>query len=515
MTNYAGTPVTSTGTPSTYTLTVPTGVATWMCGLIAMGSPNSTAYTITTAGSAGSPTFTAIDARAAGNMYVRVLKVTGVKAGDTITITPSAGTSLEIAHFYSDTHDFTAASVQAAVRGSSVSTCTTGSITPASAQVVEVVSLERTTATPTTVSSVTSSGSETVSQIAYNEATGNPAVSVYFGEFTASAASSRTATVTYSGGSGNGYAAAILTSGITAPNPGVPLDYTSATDTISTGAAFYTSATDTLSTPLEMRSVPFGYADVATMLASAGTSTPIYFAHRGGSVDWAEMSMRAYTQAVYWGCGALEISLARTSDGVWFGLHDQYLDRTSGVTGSVDPSTMTWSYLQAHYAISAGQPVGETTQPYMRIEDLVAAYGASHILMIDPKYGLTNLTDLLDLLDDLYGDLSLTTGDRVMLKSYGVSAMTLPTAASGRSIKTWGYFYPADSANYATYVGRWDTLGFDYTGTSGDWSTFMTAASTTPVFGHICPNAAAVTTGTSRGAVGAVVSGVKAAVPRA
>jgi hypothetical protein len=589
MTKYLGTPVTSTGTPGSYSLTVPTGVATWMTGLIAMGSPNSTAYTITTTGSAGTPTFTAIDARAAGNMYVRVLKVTGVKAGDTITITPSAGTSLEIGHYYDDTVDFTAASVSAAVRGSSVSTCTTGSLTPASSQKVEIVSLERTTATPTTVSSVTSSGSETVTQTSYDEATGNPAVSVYFGEFTASAAAARTATVTYSGGSGNGYAAAVLTSPISAPNPGVPIHYTSATDTLSTAHAYYTSATDTLATPLEVRPFPFGYASVSAFLAAASTSTPVYVAHRGGSIDWPEMTLYAYTQAGYWGCGALEVSLAQTRDGVYFGLHDSTLNRTSGsavantrasgttassptvtdsavtaldqgraVTGtgipastfvgtvtpgvsyllsssattqsnvnatatgsptltltySTDPTVLTWAQIQAVYSVSASLPSGQTAKPYMRLEDIVSAYGSSHVLFIDPKL-IFSVGPLFTLLGTLYTALGLTLGDRVVIKYYGVSATTVPSAAQALGMKTWGYFYQADSANFATYAdSRWDILGLDYTADATTWSTFMGIASTKPVLAHICPDAAAVTTGTGRGAVGAIVSGVKEAITR-
>lgn len=57
-----------------------------------------------------------------------------------------------------------------------------------------------------------------------------------------------------------------------------------------------------------------------------------YVAHRGGSREWPEMSLHAYTQAGFWGVGALEVSLARTSDGVWFGLHDADINRTSGTT---------------------------------------------------------------------------------------------------------------------------------------------------------------------------------------
>ena len=46
-----------------------------------------------------------------------------------------------------------------------------------------------------------------------------------------------------------------------------------------------------------------------------------------------EDSIHAYRQSVAHGYRALEISVARSADGVWFGLHDTTLDRTSGTVG--------------------------------------------------------------------------------------------------------------------------------------------------------------------------------------
>src|SRR4051794_28007721 len=60
---------------------------------------------------------------------------------------------------------------------------------------------------------------------------------------------------------------------------------------------------------------------------------PFYVAHRGGSDDWPECSLLAYRESVARGVDALEMPLARSQDGVWFGLHDETLDRTSGTTG--------------------------------------------------------------------------------------------------------------------------------------------------------------------------------------
>jgi hypothetical protein len=298
----------------------------------------------------------------------------------------------------------------------------------------------------------------------------------------------------------------------TPPAPtGVPVKYASATDTLTTGALFYTSATDTLTTPVEVRPFNPGYADAASMLSGASTSSPFYCAHRGGSDVWPEMSLHAYTQAGFWGVGALELSVSRTSDGVWFGLHDDTLDRTSGLAGgtNLDPSTLTWAQIQASYQISADIPAGQTAKPYMRIEDYCAAYGDSHVTFLDPKNDVAHLTELLDLVD---ANITGTLADRVVLKYFGVSGMTVPNAAAARGMKTWGYFYQASATDLPTYAGRWDILGMDYSADNTAWTAVTSYGK--PVMSHICASPANVTAGTSRGAVGAMVSGVTATITR-
>ena len=79
--------------------------------------------------------------------------------------------------------------------------------------------------------------------------------------------------------------------------------------------------------PAQMRVMPSGYPSIDAMVSQRG----FLVAHRGGSASWPEMSMRAYTNSVAHGAGALEVSTHRTSDGVWVLAHDQNLKR-------VDPS---------------------------------------------------------------------------------------------------------------------------------------------------------------------------------
>jgi len=303
--------------------------------------------------------------------------------------------------------------------------------------------------------------------------------------------------------------------GQAAANPGVPIKYTSAPDTLTDGKLFYTSATDTLSTPLEVRPFPTGYASVAAMLAT----NPFYVAHRGGDLDWPEMSLHAYTQSGFWGVGALEISLARTSDGVWFGLHDSSLDRTTLGTGggsgtTLVASSMTWAQVQQNQINypSVNNP-SSLPQPYMRWEELMAAYYGTHVIFVDPKVAQAFTAELLNMMDAMPN--SPTT--QFVAKSYGVTGNAgnttgFPHDAAARGYKTWGYFYEADYSNVPTYQGRFDILGMDYTATASSWTQIMSYGK--PVIGHIAPNAAAVTTALGFGATGVMVSGVQEAISR-
>lgn len=262
--------------------------------------------------------------------------------------------------------------------------------------------------------------------------------------------------------------------------------------------------------PGDYKVVRPGYSSVTEMLAQ----TTFYCAHRGGSRDFPEMSLYAYGQSALVGYPALELSLARTSDGVWFGLHDSTLDRTSGVSG-VDPSTLTWAQVQA-YEILGSVATNNPTQPnrpYMRWEELIDMYYFSHVIFVDPKVAISYRSELLDMMDALPNST-----DKFVAKYYGVSGGAGNTSgwnfdAKARGYTTWGYFYAADSANYATYAPRWDILGMDYTAAQSYWDDLAAAGTGQPMMGHICPDAAAVSTALSKGADGVMVSGVKSAVP--
>jgi hypothetical protein len=251
--------------------------------------------------------------------------------------------------------------------------------------------------------------------------------------------------------------------------------------------------------------VDTAYADVATMLAA----NPFFVAHHGCSRSWPEMSLYAYSQSVLSGYGALELSLARTSDGVWFGLHDATLDRTSGVTGKT-ASAMTWAQVQEYQILgsTAADDPTQPSRPYMRWEEIIAAYYPSHVIFVDPKNSLAASSELMVKMNALPG----TPQDHLVCKGYGVSGNAQNTSgwakvAADNGYHRWGYFYDTDAANFAAYQGRWDILGMEIAADASVWTTMLGFGK--PVIGHVVPDGASARSVESKGAVGLMVSGAE------
>lgn len=235
-------------------------------------------------------------------------------------------------------------------------------------------------------------------------------------------------------------------------------------------------------------------------------SSPFYIAHRGGSANWPEMSLYAYRNAVDRRVDALEVSLARTSDGVWFGLHDRTLDRTSGTTDFV-AAEHSWAEVQEHSITAAGtDDPNQAAQPYMRFEALIEAHGTTHTIFVDPKWtSPEHYPELLDIMDA-----SLENPAETFIAKFYCTGDKWAAAARDRGFTTWGYYYAAeieaDTALLPSTQQRWDILGMDYDGSSSAWED--AAAYDKPIIGHIVPSDAAAATAISKGATGLMVSGV-------
>lgn len=232
-----------------------------------------------------------------------------------------------------------------------------------------------------------------------------------------------------------------------------------------------------------------GFSSVAEMLATPGFT----WAHRGSSSRYPEMSLHAYTQAVRLGYGALEVSFGRTSDGVWVGLQDNSLNRTSGATGLPAISTMTWAQVQA-YQNTLG--VQGNPQPYMRWEEIRDTYGQSHVLVLDPRsynWGAYR-TEFLAMCDQLGPE-------RVIVKQWAPN-IDMANAAKARGYQCMGYGLNefVDDPNMATYLDTWTLLGIELHANGEAWDAVRSANK--PIVAHNADSQADYHLAVSRGAAG-------------
>ncbi len=233
---------------------------------------------------------------------------------------------------------------------------------------------------------------------------------------------------------------------------------------------------------------------------------PFYVAHRGGGADSPEMSLAGYRKAVANGADGLELSLARTSDGVWFGLHDPTLDRTSGTQGFV-ASQHTWAEVRQHQISAQGVRTSAGTrspQPYMTLEQLIHAFGGSHVIFVDPKaVDHRYYRELLDVLDRSVDDPTST----FVAKSY-YDNDDWAQAARARGYTTWGYYYAKDIDGHPgvlrTTERDWDLLGLDVQAPAATWKQVLAYGK--PVIAHVVTNEAEAQTALRRGAQGLMVS---------
>ena len=249
------------------------------------------------------------------------------------------------------------------------------------------------------------------------------------------------------------------------------------------------------------RTLQVGYTSVSEML-----SRPTFYSvHRGGSDTEPEMTMEAYERSAERGFGMLEVSLARTSDGVWFGLHDETLDRTSGVEGLPPVSEMTWADV-ARYQVTLND--GGSPQPYMSWTEFVSAFAHTHVVLVDPKYasGSGHLDDFLDMVQRDVGT------DRAVIKAYG-SDTRLADRARERGFTTWGYYYESDvtDGTLDRTQDHWSLLGMNWDASAEAWAAVTGYGK--PVIAHVIESDEQRDIAKAKGARGFQVSNIDAVQP--
>jgi hypothetical protein len=252
------------------------------------------------------------------------------------------------------------------------------------------------------------------------------------------------------------------------------------------------------------------------------TDRPFVMAHRGGSRDYQEHSMRGYTQCAIVAADALEFSLARTSDGVYFGLHDDTLNRTtSGLAANYKPGEHTWAEISAlTQDLSNRGDTRFTTAPYMKLQDLIDTYGSSHTIFVDPKViGGTYFNEMITLLKT-FKDYKNT-----FVGKYYHTGTNVADLFSAQGMATWGYSYTGDVTGTNTdgtaYTGvrtsatasKWTMLGLEYSASQAAWDQILSIAGSKKVIAHICPTLATAQEGVAKGAKGIQASGINSVSP--
>lgn len=219
--------------------------------------------------------------------------------------------------------------------------------------------------------------------------------------------------------------------------------------------------------------------------------------------------MKAYRDSVARHVDALEISLSRTVDGVWFGLHDDTLDRTSGTHGFV-ASEHTWKEVQQHRITlrppAAPAKASVEPQPYLRLEELIEAYGKTHAIFVDPKSVRNRY--YAELFAILKSGVKNPT-ETFIAKSYcGLTSWA--DAARQHGYTSWGFYYgatmKASPTQLATTQSHWDLLGLDYGAPKPAWDAMRQYKK--PIIGHVIPTKAAAHEARSMGAQGLMISGI-------
>jgi hypothetical protein len=245
-------------------------------------------------------------------------------------------------------------------------------------------------------------------------------------------------------------------------------------------------------------------ADVTDMLSR----DVFYWAHRGGSDHWGEFTRLAYDECVKWGAPALELSLNRTSDGVWFGLHDEFLNRTSpgqGLPVGADPTTMTWAQVNALYNVT-----GNVVAKYLTLTEFLSRYkNTGSILILDAKYAYRTPAWQDELLGIV---LAQWPANRIVGKG-DLNNSGWANKCHALGIKTWGYLYSTNIGDLPTKHSPWDILGFEFDAPQSEWNTVLAYGK--PVVGFLIADQTGADMALSKGAAGLQCTNVIKVIPRA
>lgn len=249
--------------------------------------------------------------------------------------------------------------------------------------------------------------------------------------------------------------------------------------------------------PASVRLLKPGFANVAAAVATPGAT----WAHRGGSEFYPDMSEYGYDQSILRGFGVLEFSAQRTSDGWWFGCHNPDINEVANETGLPLIKDMTRAEIET-YANKDNPTVLNPSRPFFGLEEFLAKYGDTHVLVMDPKNALSFNTEFLSICDGIVAP------ERLIWKYYlgDVGSFLASNGAQAALNRgwggTWGYGYTANM-NDGSFVEQgskpsWTLLGLEIGASQAHWDEAIAIGK--PMTGHIASSQASYDTAISKGA---------------
>ena len=366
----------------------------------------------------------------------------------------------------------------------------------------------------------------------------------------ATAGATGTAVATYQNPqASNGAALLIGFPGVETTTPTIPklagkvVDETGAI--VNVGLTATAAASDGSGSVVEVGLAKLDYVHGGLTVQDLSTISRVWtMGHRGGSIDYQEHSERGYFECAINHIDVMEFSVGISSDGVLFGLHDDTLNRTSSSLGptaanggtDVKPTDLTWAQIsQLVQDLPNRGDTRFTTAPYLKLDDFVDRWAATHTLAFDPK--LLNTTQrrtiLMPRLQQIPSYRSHVIG------KYYTTGTAIADEFHGIGCPVWGYSYTADvgaleplsSSPDGTEAGRrfivrtdsqstsataskWDYLGLEYAADARAWAAIKTIAGSKRVLGHIVGTVANADSAVAKGANALQVAGVRAVMAK-
>jgi len=268
--------------------------------------------------------------------------------------------------------------------------------------------------------------------------------------------------------------------------------------TLTGGGSLTATTTPAAATTVNLSSAGTLTAHKAGPLDTWLRNPTLYVAHRGGSADWPEETLYAYTQAATWANAAtlaLECSVWMSSDGVFVASHDQTTGRIFNGT-SYDINVTPWATLSTLTTKVGGYPIA-------RLDNLLPAF-PDRAWFVENK-GSSGITAFFNLLD-------ANGGPARIVSKQPANNTTVNAEARNRGYRTWGYYFDADTPTIAATQSRWDMLGEDYAASPASWAAVQSYGK--PVLAHIVDTAAHKTLAASYSPAGYMASGVQEVVPQ-